>query len=985
MSYSANQYNYATPLSSSKLLTFDKVTGKNMIDVSIGPTWKVTPSIDVEIHNANDVTVSVTSPEGGWFAAYWDITNKVKRGTTYTVYFSSKVEAGNAFGLVTVQARKGIDRWYKEGIAYSGESTLFTFTIPSDVEYDVVELRLHANTEEFTGDFYSVRYSNLYLAEEETFTTWEPYTGGASYPVDSKYFVLSDNTLDGSYYPLSGDVGIWGAELPDAEGNLTNPFVVTVNESLSVNAIRLIGSQYCYPVDFTISFYSEDALLSTISETGNSKPEYLKKLSSTLSVDKYVIEVTKVSSANISVRLFNAYNLGYVSRVDTFKVKQNNASELSFLLNFKSYDSLSVAPNERSHILNTIDTTYDTLLARHEEHTTVRNIHSVMKDPFRQVFGKVYITYTDPMLDDETTVLATSASYNSDKEQILDGHIDAAENQFTLYDNNLTGSYVVTDSVSQVGWISSELSNSDGTFDTDPALSVQFASRPVVSLVVTFDDSKDNLVKDFTVTFTLEDGGSVSKTFEDNVQKHVTIVDNTGGNPNAFEAIANVTEITITVHKVTKANSPAVILDIPLSSTILYKGYTDVSDLISIDLLEELTYEDEVEALGGVSANEITVKLDNSHRDFFFNKNTIVSKQLKRNRKIVPWLGAEIVPGQIEWYTLGTFWSYKWDVPVNSLTATVVGFDTLGLLDTTDYSEHHVQIDKSIGQLIEYVLEDAKKSLAFIEYYIDASLYDIIIPYAWFSRTSHTAALRKLSLCYPVHIYCDRNGRICAVPQKLHLDFYYDEWAENTNVMDTSYSSLYTALPNIINVHVLSPMIMTNEQLVQDTTEFDVVTGDVKVLDFYKPYLQDISVAIDCDSSVSYTYSVYSWGISVVFNGTGKVHSITCTGTCVDNSTKSIITDRNETAIKLNGAIVREISSDFIQTASLAKELIRRLKNLSENDKYDASVQYRGDISLTINDPILLKDGIAPDNRYNIKRHELSWNGSLTGSADLNT
>ena len=34
---------------------------------------------------------------------------------------------------------------------------------------------------------------------------------------------------------------------------------------------------------------------------------------------------------------------------------------------------------------------------------------------------------------------------------------------------------------------------------------------------------------------------------------------------------------------------------------------------------------------------------------------------------------------------------------------------------------------------------------------------------------------------------------------------------------------------------------------------------------------------------------------------------------------------------------------------------------------------------------VLISNGIAPDNRYNIKRHELHWNGALTGSAYLNT
>ena len=134
-----------------------------------------------------------------------------------------------------------------------------------------------------------------------------------------------------------------------------------------------------------------------------------------------------------------------------------------------------------------------------------------------------------------------------------------------------------------------------------------------------------------------------------------------------------------------------------------------------------------------------------------------------------------------------------------------------------------------------------------------------------------------------------------------------------------------------------------------------------------------------------YTYEVYSWCISIVFTGSGTVRSIACSGNVVDISSSSVVTQRDDMSVYVNGAVTRDISSDFIQTRELAATILERVFSLSENDKYDANVEYRGDIALTINDPIRLLDGIAPDNRYNIKRHKLFWNGALSGSADLNT
>lgn len=883
--------------------------------------------------------------------------------------------------------------------------------------------------------------------------------GDSSVVTDKKYFTLSDNVLDGSYAPITGDVGLWGAAASDASGVLSTPFVVTVTETLTMNAFRLVGSQYCYPVAFTVKLYNGTTLLRTITETANSNPEYIYYLPQTLNVTSYEVSITKVSKPGAAARLYNLYNPAYVKRVDTLSVTQTHVSvnghvfSLADTLSIKtSEDSEPIAPHiygadsllvketntdtvdvlarasdtllaketsvdtirniidpsadtlrvkhtdksailntidvtrdslvaklvERiSHVRNTIDVTRDTLKVKHIDSGVLTNVHTRMKDPYRRIYGKVYITYTDPMLDTEMEVVPDSSAYNSEPEQTINSNIAVSHKYFTLYDNDLSGSYVVSGPDSEVGWTSGDISDANGVFDTPQSMTVKFSSRPIIGLTVYFDDSHGSIAKDFVVTFTKEDGTTQRYVFTDNTDATVRITD---------DNVANVVAVTLSVTKVTKPYAPVTVLELPVSSTLLYRGYQDVSELMSVDLLEELTYEDDVEALGGVSANEITVVLDNSTRAFFFNNTqSLVARQLKRNRKIVPWLGVEVVPGEIEWYTLGTFWSYKWDVPVNGLTASVVGFDTIGLLGNTDYIEHQVLADKSIGELIEYVLDDAKLSFDFLEYTIDPALYDIVIPYAWFNPSNHADALRRISMCYPMHIYCDRQGRVCAAPQKLHLDFYYDTWSDSTNVVDKNYSSLYTVFPNIVNVTVCHPVPMAKEQIANEKESFVVSGYATKTLSFSEPYVSDISVNVDCDSTLSYTYRTYSWGVVFAFVGNGTVRSISCDGTVLDTSHNTVVSRRKEDSVRLEGAVKRDVTSDFIQRPELANAIIDRIFTLSENDKYDATVNYRGDIALSINDPILLNDGIAPDNRYNIRRHQLSWNGALTGSADLNT
>lgn len=820
-----------------------------------------------------------------------------------------------------------------------------------------------------------------YVTNQNNYAT-PPYAPSApvleNYSVDdNNYFTMYNNALDGSFHPISGNVGLWGTDLSAADGTLEEPLVISVYDALYINSFRLMGSQYSYPVDFKVEFYNDSDIVYTLNETGNDNYEYFVYFTSTIAATRYTVTIYRISAGNEVARLHNVYNPGYIKRQDTLTLLPSAYNITSNKFTLHRSDSAHVSTDSDAHILNIINRTFDELSFDVTENPQLTNIHTVMKQPSRKVYGKVYITYTDPMLEIVTNVQATSEAYNSDKQQLLDTVVTTDKLYFTLYDNDLSGDYVPSNKYSQVGWVSAVISDANGEFSQPPSVTINFEPRPISSLKVSFDNSHGALAKDFIVRLGLKAGGHADFPFVDNTETTVNVISD--------EVVADVAYISVIVSKVARPYSPAAVLEIPVSSTILYKGYEDVSELMSIDFLEELTYQDEVEALGGVSANEVTVVLDNSSKDFFFNSGSPVANQLRRNRKVVPWLGAEVVPGEIEWHSLGTFWTHKWDVPVNGLTATAVAFDTIGLLGLTDYSEHHVQVNKSIGYLIEYVLDNAKLLLPFIEYIIDDALYDIIIPYAWFERSNHAAALRKISECYPMHIYCDRQGRICAKPQKLHFDFYYDAWSDSTNVISKKYSSLYTTLPNIVNIAVNNFQPVADTELYRDDRQI-YVTGSADVtLVFSLPYVSDLSVEVVCDSSVSYTYDEYSWGILVKFVGNGTVESIRCFGTGLDSVGTSTVTRQDDESIRLDGAVTRTVSSDFIQTTELAMSIVDRIFSLSEADKFDATVNYRGDISLSINDSIILHDGIAPDNRYNIKRHQLSWNGGLTGNADLNT
>ncbi len=605
-----------------------------------------------------------------------------------------------------------------------------------------------------------------------------------------------------------------------------------------------------------------------------------------------------------------------------------------------------------------------------DEHK-LTNIHTLMKGGSRSVFGKVAVTYMSPLADDRLNITSTGTAYNSSLNQLSNAALDDTTKRFRLFDNRLDSSFKLIGANTESGWWSDTLSKPDGTFAVPPRVNIECTPRLLTSLDVISSAVSGVYLVDFTINVT-SNGSVLTHIIRDNAAYSIPVVD---------EPIAEVSSIEIIISRINKGGYPANITEVPITSTVWYTQ----DNLLSIDMLEELSYNDSIESLGGVSANEITVSIDNTDKQFYFNNPaSIISRQLKRNRKIVAYLGAEVVPGDIEWHCLGTYWSYSWDVPVGGLYAKVVGFDTMGLLATTDFYDHQVYLNKSLGQLIEVVLLDARKSYSLLEWEIDDALYTVMIPYAWFSKGNHLQALSLLANCYRINIYCDRAGRVVAKLRHMHPGIIYDEWSDSTNVMTKSYPTLYTTVPNIINV-LITEVLEENSKVINSTDPFLVTGIIIKSFNANTPIKGNHVVSIDADAGVGYSYDVYSWGISCEFSGSGIVRSVEVTADVLVTKQSLSVTRMNEESIKLDGKLNMEISSPLIQTEAHAISLADDILDDATLDIYDADVEYVGDISLSIGDPIVLHDSITPTDKYFIKRHELFWNGTLSGNAKLNT
>lgn len=509
---------------------------------------------------------------------------------------------------------------------------------------------------------------------------------------------------------------------------------------------------------------------------------------------------------------------------------------------------------------------------------------------------------------------------------------------------------------------------------TPTFLEVSFSTRLLTDCYVIFDVNKGTYPVDFDIYI-----------YEEIAPDPIKVeIRNFSGNRYTFvNDYPEVYKLRFEFLRMNKPLYPVTVTEIYVSSEVVY---TDEDKLLGIDFLEELTFDDDVTTLGSVSANEVTISLDNMDKEFFYdNEQSLIRNQLRKNRRIEPWLGVEVLDGKVEWHQLGTYWSDQWDVPVESRSATVTGYDTLHVLNKLSYYNHTIMHDKSIAELIEGILIDAREQFSWISWKIDPELENIIIPTAWFENSSHAQALKRIASCGLLNIYCDRKNVINCRLRKYEQEQYQDVWKDSTNIISKNYPSMYKLLSNRINVGVTEVGVTPIQEILKVEEVIPVDHATTLEFAFNDVCFEIADIQIVKGASVTTEVTAYSWGIHVKVSGTGGISSITVTGRLIETTVKTIKSAQDNKRIQQDGLQQVTINHDFIQTSAYAQQLATDILEITSDDNYYVEVDYTGDIVDTLGYPIKFEGGISPSDRYIMSRNKLMYDGALQGEATLIT
>lgn len=599
-----------------------------------------------------------------------------------------------------------------------------------------------------------------------------------------------------------------------------------------------------------------------------------------------------------------------------------------------------------------------------------------MKADKRQVLAKVEVDYTDPFLDQSIAVSTSEQGNVSYPAQTAD-----AVEQVPYKWASLDGSWVLDGSFRlaptpdklaqyQFGWWGSQLAGTDGAFASPyPALTVTHLPRPVHTLRVVGDSARGEYPVDFTIELYAADNTLLyTETVTGNTQVAWSKV--------LATPVLDVAKQVLTITRWSHAGRQVKIAEFFTSIKETYLS----GDLVSLRLLEEREASQGSLPVGNITANEITLVLNNeSHKFDPDNEQSPLFRLLKPNRRIRAWLGAE-VNGEEEWVPLGTFWSLDWDSRDDTLEATVTARDRMELLRKGTFQSSQVQTNVSLYALAEQVLQDA--GLKASEYAIDPSLQNIVVPYAWFEPVSHREALRTIAEAALAVVYADRDGIVRVEPFALAgvmpvltitEDDYFLPLRAPSKQAEVANQIIVTTQP-LRSAAVAEEVYRSNEPITVPAQSSKTVT----VYYNKRPVIEAVASPENPPSGVSITGATYyGWGATVTIsnsNTTDQQVTLVVSGKplTVQNQERAVAEDA--ASIVENGVLQYEFPENpLVQTLSQAQAIADALLASVKDPRRDLELDWRGNPALLLGDRVTVKG-----QDYYVVRQEIDWTGTLS-------
>ena len=271
---------------------------------------------------------------------------------------------------------------------------------------------------------------------------------------------------------------------------------------------------------------------------------------------------------------------------------------------------------------------------------------------------------TEPGVQEDATTTAILEETFSAAENVT-VEVLADEPKYALLERNqwvLDGSYIAlpTNPPDSVGFVSSNLSNADGTFTAVPTITITFGETHVETLpglTLTWSKTYQEWAEAFRVT--AYNGNTKVSSFD--------VTNNRKVFSHIWSPIQGYNKITIEILK----------WCLPYRRARLSECLLGIKQIYSKSDLMGYEHEQSVDLLSGeLPKNAIVFKLDNSTNLWNPDNPTGAEKYLIEKQTLKVKYGF-LIGGVVEWIRAGTFYMSEWQTPANGMEATFTARDIL--------------------------------------------------------------------------------------------------------------------------------------------------------------------------------------------------------------------------------------------------------------------------------------------------------------------
>lgn len=603
-------------------------------------------------------------------------------------------------------------------------------------------------------------------------------------------------------------------------------------------------------------------------------------------------------------------------------------------------------------------------------------LNELMNAPVRDIQARVSIIYLNPLYEQSVSISSDTTDPISNAEELVDTEGYPTYKWFTFGNNKLDNTYHFAEETYsgdyKTGWWSTLASDANGEFAAPyPGVNLTFNKQDILAFSLYGDKLTHNYPVDFDIYFYDEyDVLQHTLNITNNIEEIYTVQIN----------YTDIAKITIDIKKINLPNTKARLLEASILVIYIY----DEADIIGLDILEELSYKQNGVNIGGISANELTLELQNTSNLFDINNpNSPIQDLMLRNKRIEVELGVKSNGGYI-WHRAGTYYSTAWKVNPANLSVTTTGLDRLESLRTSEFKTGQLYVDKSLTWLFTTILADSE--LESYNYNIDSNLDTIIVPFVWLGKMSHREALQELCKASTVLVYVDRDNviQIKKITPTVDVKFAFNDTQNVFNVIyPSAWNEEINSLSIITHTYEISSLITVGSM-----TETLTLTPSEKFtleINFSSDDVSDIQTPAytkDADIQVN-SVDLYCWGAIIEFENIGtsnaSITEVTIQGKPLLEINSSIVTASNDTSIATKGINKQSYTHKFIQGISYGQSLANELFTSISNERFDITLDNRGHIGLRLEDKITYYDDKYDiTTEYMITKQTTSWFGSLS-------